>query len=340
MSSFNIYQPELLQVTQYVRKHIRAFKKKTMSESYIEAFNQHVLVGETNSGKSELFGGNKYITTINFNIHVREWKWLESDKKIIFLEKEMMLNLLKSNINNFNISNPETIVRSLPFDKFILALEKDIEIDNVKMVSCLVDVSYERDTLNSMKHIINKLGIKDTVMNMENENDLSLSFIFRSNDGSTCMQNICLSQIPLYLEAKTPSEYYLLREKFAYPKAKSLNEDDSFKSFYLLKTILMIAIYNNATDYKNLVAGLPNNKATANLSKEIRTGNNLHTLKTNKPKLENNNGKMFIRGWFFRNLKADKYYKGEYSDLEKGSRWTIVSECVVGAKNTDNYTQK
>lgn len=340
MSSFNIYQPELLKVAQYIRKNFRAFKKKSISESYIESFNQHILIGETNSGKNELFAGNKYITTINFNIHVREWKWLEGDKKIIFLEKEMMFNLLKSNINNFNISNPESIIKSLPFEKFILALEKGIEIDNVKMVSCLVDVGYERDTLNSMKHIINKLGINDILMNMDNENELSLTFLFTSDDGTTCMQNICLSQIPLYLEAKTPDEYYLLRAKFAYPRAKPLNEDDSFKSFYLLKTILMIAIYNNATDYKNLVAGLPNNKATANLSKEIRTGNNLHTLKTNKPKLENNNGKMFIRGWFFRNLKADKFYKGEYSDLEKGSRWTIVSECVVGAKNTDNYTQK
>ena len=41
-----------------------------------------------------------------------------------------------------------------------------------------------------------------------------------------------------------------------------------------------------------------------------------------------------IRSAHFRNLQHDKFYRGDFEKVQKGSRWILVKESFVGKSKT------
>lgn len=101
----------------------------------------------------------------------------------------------------------------------------------------------------------------------------------------------------------------------------------------VLKLILGLSIYINAGGH--IREGFPSKKsettkARKSLDKTSKGAYRVKFISFAKEMKLSSGG--FVRGFHFRNLKAERYYQGEHENEPKGSRWVFVSPSWVGGK--------
>ena len=121
----------------------------------------------------------------------------------------------------------------------------------------------------------------------------------------------------------------------------SLSDTEAVIQYQALKLVGAIGVYNLATDGDKLAPGFPEGSTPKIEGKGADQRLTSYHLQNAIPVVvaDREVADSYYRGWFFRQLRAARYYKGEYSRRAVGSRYTLVGPAVVGQRSTPHVLE-
>lgn len=273
-----------------------------------------------------------FVNSLDFSILGEENFWSSEGNKILFPGNEIFFNRLY----NAEMSISDTSGFELPFKSFIVSVPAGMELQGRKIPSFqvnFIDYATYNDTI--LKPFCDKCKIEMPHVNTQpynpGERVLTVNYPNHEVDKTGRIRFMEMeSKLPKILKAKTIEE---MKEVIAPMKDKyktlNLNDDDVALQSIILKLIASIGIYYVATDKKSVIPGMPDIKG---LSVERGTEYKPMNFKFENGNLIVRSQSEHVRGWSFRQLKHEKYYKGEYKDLAPGTRIVFVDSYVAGMK--------
>ncbi|ATI44268.1 hypothetical protein CO725_01020 [Vibrio parahaemolyticus] len=284
----------------------------------IPSFNQFIVED------SQL--ANQLDDTLGINTNAEEL-FFENNRKLVFVNKSIveMLNRAKftSNIN-------ATITPPNGFETFALCFEKDTYVNvagqSIKLYPCQITVMSEEDMFEKVHKPFGEL----TGMNIQRNPDINISITvsYKIKD-VTYRSCVDISEIITKLDdgVRESGELSNIIDQ-------RLNDVEQLTTNKLMKIAVQLLIFNSATGNQYLVKGFPHQ---AKFRMPVGTTRNYwnasHFAYESSSKVSEH-----IRSSHFRNLQNEKYYKGEYESVEKGSRWVLVKESFVGKSKTFTQT--
>ena len=292
-----------------------------------------------------------------FNISCEDYKWAKSGKKIIFIGEKMAMDLISSKAVVSKADSSDFHI-TLPFSDFMISVPRGLTMpDGTAIPSFMATVATERESLEGMLDVINECKTKykssdQRKVRMDNENPrdvkrLSFRFKLGNAKGQTVTQVLEPEEIPALMAAETAAEFVEMRrgKSLAASRALSLEDEETAIGYYILKLIVSLSMYHEATDGKYLKEGLPEDSGSVGLKASMREKNNTNTNTLTAPISETGytDRKSHVRGWHYRNLRAPRYYKGTHADKPMGSRWVMVASSLVSGRaggKVEPYTQE
>ncbi|HFI9379433.1 TPA: hypothetical protein ACGSS5_004655, partial [Vibrio parahaemolyticus] len=252
-------------------------------------------------------------STIDFNIDTvsslfllkEESEWSKIGFPTIFIDNFEVLHTLK---NAKFLFKSDSIQR--PFETFSISFPEGTCIEGQEVKNCLVSIRSKREWFDVFSGgEAHTTYVKDRKAESNDEDDQILKISYSIDGGNIMEQRLLLSDI----------------EEIDFDEQELSHWDRLAKQ--MVKIVISLCIYNSATEGKKLVAGFPKSalKLPKGSSKLRYKGS---TLFGNNKNHQNNNStrKIKYRVPFYRNLRAKRYYQGEYKDLQQGSRWVLVKE--------------
>lgn len=258
--------------------------------------------------------------------------------QVIFPDSPAILdNLLKA---RFKIESLEGF--DLPFASFVLAMPRGYAFKGVKIPSLMVNwVKKDRMIADVTQPFFNHYGLPAHSFNaIDYASDSVLSIAYADIDGQEkCRTYVAAAHIPTLLSAKNPDDY---REEMARQgfirSALQITEYDGIIQYHAFRLIAALGIYHVATRGERLKEGFPGAAAPRIDGFASQLKLNPITLSNSVPPLKNEDpGRAeHYRTWYFRQLRAERYYQGEYANYSPGTRYSFVQETVVGMKVSAN----
>ncbi|MDU8351413.1 hypothetical protein RYA05_05880 [Pseudomonas syringae pv. actinidiae] len=286
-----------------------------------------------------------FVNKMDFLIMADEKFWEREGNHTIFPENTLVLdNLLKA---RFSIE--KSIGFDLPFSSFILSLPQGYKVDGFPIPSCLVTwIEYEGAHEHTTYPFCDYLGVprpRVIQKTVSGEGEYALRIMFRDrNDSFLYHRAVALeSHLPAILRAKNTSQFLEILGTYQNTnliKVIAPDDIDLNIQFRLFKLIAAIGVYNIATEGKKLQDGLPSSLSPKIIGKSPDMQLAMSTLSNHPaPKGAMNSAnkespEMHVRSWHFRELRDDRFYKGEHSHKPKGSRIIFIPETVVGGDVT------
>lgn len=285
------------------------------------------------------------IDGLNLHIFSDEYHWLRCGANAIFPENSDVLdNLIKA---RFQMDAVDGF--TLPFESFMMSIPQGYKVDGLRIPSFIVSMFPYRkmNDLIISPFIKHARFPKPVNLHLDDgpEDEIAISLCYKDPTSSTAYARtlISASQVPSILEAETSDELSAdLKIYQNYHGVEGLSEYDMKIQRIMLRLVAAIGIYNMATDGKRLMPGLPGAQEPKLIGKAPLRGLTNMTLENAfPPAKEGTHGtaESFYRTWFFRQLRDDRYYKGENARYAKGTRYVFVSDTVVG-KNVEPHTQR
>ncbi|QQX82699.1 hypothetical protein JK628_23085 (plasmid) [Shewanella sp. KX20019] len=219
-------------------------------------------------------------------------------RNIIFPESnELIKSIMES---RFDISEGFNI--SFPFNSFVIAMPRDSYIKPL-LVSFI-----DKETRAEQ---VNKLGF--------NEDAAILSVLYRDDKNDVIKSVLKKNDVPKILDSKN---FYDFQEKYTTANIQDSKLKSCEHMFNAVKFACSLMIYHSACG--GMMEGFPewDRVRFPKHSKKIDySGHVIVDTISNDDCLDVVNVKPH-----FRNLKDPRFYTGIYSDIEPGSRWTLVSE--------------
>lgn len=282
---------------------------------------------------------------LNLHIFSEEHFWVRSGANAIFPESaEVLDNLMRA---RFQMDAAEGF--SLPFQSFIISMPQGYKVDGLKIPSFLVSWFPYRQ-LEEL--IIGPFGRhakfdKPLLVNLEDstEDEMAISICYRDPVSPTAFARTFLStaKIPELLQARTNEEF--TKDLAVYQKlsrVEGLSDLDLHLQRIMMRLVAALGIYNMATDGDRLLPGFPGKQEPKLIGRAPASGFRSMTLANAFPPASDGSSPLaesYYRTWFFRQLRSERYYKGEFSEYSPGSRYVFVSDTVVG-KQVAAHTQK
>ncbi len=277
--------------------------------------------------------------------HVLAHEYMQSKtgNQTIFPESSSVLdNLLNAKFDILSIDGFST-----PYDIFSMAIPNGYMVDGVIMPPLLVGwinaTEYENTYIKPYCKDVFKADFNED--NQYNSDKmLIICYPDPYNPGVSGRFTYYASELPLVLRSNSPGEFKKSIESIFIddrPNMERMEETDFKIQYYALKLITALSVYNMATHGEKLREGYPGTEFPSIIGKFDKKNMRMLTLK-DTPKNDKSNDQdvsAHYRSWFFRQLKAERYYKGEYKDLAPGSRYAFVNETTVNRKVTP-YTQE
>lgn len=290
------------------------------------------------------------IDSADTRILMEEHYWAASGRNVIFLEDEKLIDAILSSQVTIN----ENVIGAIcpPQESFCLILPKNYKTpDGIGLSNMVVSwmSHYDNATKIIRPHISKAINQDDDGSYYgPNRNEQYLSVTTKNVYDNSNLQLNCFERefedIVSNLNHATPSE---IEEFFTKNRVEEINEalnqspieDDIDKKIKkaAIKLILGLAIYLQAGG--NIYSGIPK-KAKAEARKSSANYLRLERAQTISlpSNFNNNSGLGYVRGFHFRNLQHEKYYKNEFANIPQGSRWTFVNPCWVGEKISPETT--
>lgn len=280
--------------------------------------------------------------SLDFLIMSEDLLHQENGSHAIFPESSAVLdNLLRA---KYQMDTPEGF--TLPFESFIMAIPHGYMFEGVKLESFMVTmVPYLTSQDYTTTPFCRKMGIPLPEAYVHEQclpDAKSIALTYR--DPETRAGYIRTLQIdhnlPKILKCKTAQEF---RAELGDYESKvgviDLTEDELKSQFLAIKLVAALGVYHMATGGSRLADGFP--------GKTMPRVNNLDknqpiffsTLKNKVEQDEVATKDAYYRTWFFRQLRDERYYRGEHEKTPRGSRYSFVSDTVVGQK-VSAHTQK
>ncbi len=295
------------------------------------------------AAQSEAQEGGNYFNSNDLRTHTCEYAYTQGKRDVIFIEDQSTLDFLM----NLRYKLPQEEAKiPFPFDSFSVAIPAGLEYDGIKIPPFLVYCGEMRIPSLSAE-FLKDAGV---IESRPESHDLAIA------DGAAAPINVIIpsSQAPLKLQPKSMlrithgqlltllsidiNDVETADKLTGFNSLASLSREEVKVQLIVLKLLVAMSIYNNATEYKHLVVGVPaglNNKAK-HLGMQKDTMKHCNFKKLKLKQRQGSSGEKVVEG-YMRNLQHEKYYKGVFAHLEPKSRWVEVSGWVSG--HVDAKTQ-
>jgi hypothetical protein len=278
------------------------------------------------------FGKNPELASqlgLAFFIFVEENFWEINGRHVIFPDSPAVIdNLMRA---RYEIDNTNGL--TLPFESFVTAMPTCYVSNGHRIPSFLTSFSMTENFEGKLGPFLDSLKVGRETFDLRNNRlEDRLVVVQYKTPSSGLHSRVCVKErsLPSIMRCKTAAEY----QSRVLPYTGSLdngNEDtleNAEIQFFALKFVAAMAIYNAATGGSKLLDGFPGEVMPKLLGHDGSAGmrlSTLHNLASAK-----NSPDTHYRSWHFRNLKSEKYYKGEHASTPQGSRYVFVSDTVVG----------
>lgn len=282
------------------------------------------------------------IHSLDFLIASEELYWKEEGRHAIFPENKIVLdNLLRA---KYQMESSEGF--DLPFPSFIVAIPYGYEFDGVKVPSFMVThIEYRKSqdiTIHPFCEYLetpfpNSVGYQDTE---DGAKSITITFKDPSSHGYLRMMQI-ENKLPAILASESLQDFRIAvgdyRNKVG---AIQSSEHDLRTQFVIMKLIAALGVYNLATEGARLQNGFPGSIAPRLMGKHDQANVAFTTLSgsVNTDNIKAS-PQAHYRAWHFRQLRDERYYKGKHQSMTPGSRYSFVSDTLVGQKISP-HTQK
>lgn len=317
-ASFSVYSTLTNKMVTLIRKQSKEAKKKTDRE-VLTAF----LI------RYPSFGGDQSVAILSEEHH-----FSKNGSQVIFPESPQILdNLLKARFKIDSIAGFD-----LPFPSFVLAIPKGYELDGIRLPSMLVTwMAKDRTIPEITDPFFSYYRLPSSSFGaIDYASDAVLSIAFTDEeDGEKCRTYVSASHIQDILSAKDPEDYRdeMVRKGFI-GSISQISDKNAVLQYYGFKLVAALGIYHVATKGERLKEGFPG--ATAPRLDGLLGQSKITpaTLANSTPPLKEGDSARaaHYRTWYFRQLRAARYYQGEYADQAPGTRYSFVQETVVGLK--------
>jgi hypothetical protein len=277
--------------------------------------------------------------SLDFMIMAEEHFWEREGSHAIFPESDAVLdNLLRA---KYKMETSEGF--SLPFDSFFLAIPHGYTHKGIRLQSFMVTMlPYLRSQEYTIFPFCKHIGLpqpKGVAHNPASENARCIALTYRDPENNIAYARALQTEdkLPLILQCETPEDFKSVIGSYQGKYGViDLNENDLQIQFISMKLVAALGVYNMATEGSRLASGFPGKLEPRinNRSKDQRLA--FSTLK-NASKTEASEPdarEAFYRTWHFRQLRDERFYRGDYENIARGSRYTFVSDTVVGQKVT------
>lgn len=340
----------------YESKLSKAFKKLSQKElegklkNSIYTHSKNVMsfsmTGMLNSDLSEF---DPYIEWTKSIVATDELYWNQQGRQVIFIESKEFVDAILS--SKFDVD----VVKNLKplSDSFQLVLPKGCtdqdgnELPNVLVnwfktaqESMDVTTSINRESYIANGDIYENFAeVQENLQQVMNIGQKEVDQIMNKmvdnkDEGYHPEEYQILNLTMTYEDPETPIAVKSIYEhKFAEALSGDVKKESDRVINTVLKLILGLTIYVNAGGH--IREGFPTKKAATtkarkSLDKAANGGFKVKFISFAKEMKASSGG--FVRGFHFRNLKAERYYQGEHANEPKGSRWVFVSPSWVGGK--------
>lgn len=260
----------------------------------------------------------------------------------VFPESTAVLdNLLRA---KYEMTSPEGF--SLPFDSFIMAIPHAYTFEGVRLESFMVTmVPYQTSQEYTTIPLCRKMGIPqpDSYVHEESLPDAkSIAITYRDPDNRAgYIRTLQIDHnLPKILKCKNVQEF---RAELGDYESKigviDLTEGELMSQFLAVKLVAALGVYNMATGGSRLVDGFPGKQMPRIQNRDKAQPLRFSTLKNKAEQDVVAPRDSYYRTWFFRQLRDERYYKGDHEKTPRGSRYSFVSDTVVGQK-VSAHTQK
>lgn len=282
-----------------------------------------------------------FIHSLDFLIMSEDLFHEDHGSHAIFPESAAVLdNLLRA---KYQMDSPEGF--SLPFDSFIMAIPNGYTFEGVKIESFMVTfVPYRTSQDYTTVPFCRKMGLlppESYVHEPCRPEARSIAISYRDPVTKGYIRTMQIDHsLPNILKCKTPKEFKAtLGEYESKIEVIDLSEEELMAQFLSVKLVAALGVYHLATGGSRLADGFPG-KVLPRIN-NLDKGQKLRfsTLKNSTELGEATTKDAFYRTWFFRQLRDERYYRGEHENTPRGSRYSFVSDTVVGQKVVA-HTQK
>lgn len=277
------------------------------------------------------------IHSLDFLILSEEWYWEKQGNHVIFPESaDVLHNLLRA---KYSMDSPEGF--TLPYESFFLAVPHGYSHNGIRLESFMVTmVPYLKSQDYTTIPFCKDMGIHPPtsyVHEQATEEARCIAITYRdpvSKVGYIRTLQID-SNLPHILKCETVEEYHAAVGEFdAKVGVIGLNKTELEAQFLAIKLVAALGVYHMATEGKRLSDGFPGSQAPRLHSYDKKQPLVFSTLR-NSVKVDSGTPAArdaFYRTWFFRQLRDERFYRGEHEKTPRGSRYSFVADTVVGQK--------
>lgn len=323
MSRFKMYPPLVDVMRGEIDKHL--MKTTGMSDGKV-------------IGKVIEISKGELLDTLDILVMSSENIWRKRGSHVIFPESlETLLRLAKTEVHGNLIDWP------FPYDTFVVSVPDGFKIDGIPVPPFLVSVEdYNGHT--ALRTLFKELGKPDfNIMSDKKLDGYRISISFQADkvkDTETyhyCHTNVMLSQLD-DLSAISGTDFTALGRAITeagrkdYVGRVELSESDAKLTGFMVRFVVGLAVYHKATNGEFFRDGFPDGKKqqlSGIRSADIK-GLKSHTFTI--ASMDRSATAAHYRSWHFRQLRAERFYRGEHAGEPVGSRWIFVKDTVVGEK--------
>lgn len=293
-----------------------------------------------------------FASSLDHAVMGEERYWQRQGSLVLFPEDADVLKLLQR--AKFDISLPRAL--KLPATSFMLAIPKDFTSEGLDMPGCLVTwlpiKDYNETIFAPLDKEIGYTFQRGLPTDLTDPEQMTLSICFIDPESRTPVNAKHTSyarnrffvesdKIPQLLAAQDNATFYAATGKYTngdMPWVGECDDNDITRQRCYMQMVLAMSVYYTATEQACVTRGLPPGKLQLSPRPgcDIRGATILHRPgRTPSPAQqrkvsEATSRREHLRAWHFRQLRDERYYKGEYADWERGSRIVFVSEAQVG----------
>lgn len=289
------------------------------------------------------------LQTLDFLIMAEEHFWELSKRPSIFIESAQVAQRLFE--ATYDAKWMDGI--QMPFDSFILSMPKDFTVNDTIIPGCMVTWMRFCDLKDkAITPLCKKAGIpvpQEVTVPEQYRESMTIHISYQDpydNRKHTYARIVIPSDLfGSVLASKNGQEFRQRAGDYKDASFKGLvpsSDLDLTIQFTLLKLVLALAVFNQATEQEHLTPGLPGGHIQ--VDGVVRNLRPVHrTLSMPPLKAPDTKGAVedHYRSFHFRQLRHERYYQGEYAEWAPGTRWTFVSDAWItsSGKEIDPYTQ-
>lgn len=320
-SLYDFYEPLRSFIHRKVIKSFPSKERKAMTEKKVF---QDIL-----SSSPDL------IHSLDFLIASEELYWEREGSQAIFPEDAVVLdNLLRA---KYQMETSEGF--DLPFSSFVVAMPHGYEYEGVKVPSFMVThIEYKKSqdiTIHPFCEYLDTPYPDSVAYEKAKNGERSITISFRDPNSHGYLRMMQIdTNLPAILASKSTQDFRLAVGDYTNKLGAIQSDSSDLKlQFITMKLIAALGVYNLATEGTRLKEGFPGSSVPRLMGKHENNKIAYTTLRGGVNSFDQKIApQAHYRTWHFRQLRDSKYYRGKYDKMAPGSRYSFVSDTLVGQK--------